>query len=141
MSTLQITDLRASVAGKQILHGVDLTVSSGEVHVVMGPNGAGKSSMLNCINGVYTPQEGSITFRGNQLISGVALNFLASGLTVLIAQALFGLKTGYEAAIKANGGKWPAPEQVAEAMRTMKFKAFGREITKPAGERGRRRRG
>jgi len=46
-----------------------------------------------------------------------------------MAQALFGLKVGYEAAIKANGGKWPAPEQVAEAMRTMKFKAFGREIT------------
>ena len=46
-----------------------------------------------------------------------------------MAQALYGLKTGYEAAIKAGGGKWPAPEQVAEAMRTMKFKAFGREIT------------
>lgn len=49
--------------------------------------------------------------------------------TYHMAQALIGLKTGYEAAIKSNGGKWPAPEQVAEAMRTMKFKAFGREIT------------
>jgi branched-chain amino acid transport system substrate-binding protein len=46
-----------------------------------------------------------------------------------MAQALVGLKTGYEAAMKDNGGKWPAPEQVAEAMRKMKFKAFGREIT------------
>jgi branched-chain amino acid transport system substrate-binding protein len=46
-----------------------------------------------------------------------------------MAQALFGLKAGYEAAIKANGGKWPAPEQVAAAMRSMKFKAYGREIT------------
>jgi branched-chain amino acid transport system substrate-binding protein len=46
-----------------------------------------------------------------------------------MAQALFGLKTGYEAAIKANGGKWPSPEQVADAMRKMKFKAFGREIS------------
>jgi branched-chain amino acid transport system substrate-binding protein len=49
--------------------------------------------------------------------------------TYHMAQALVGLKTGYEAAIKANGGKWPAPEQVAEAMRSMKFKAFGREIS------------
>lgn len=49
--------------------------------------------------------------------------------TYHMAQALFGLKTGYEAAIKANGGKWPSPEQVADAMRKMKFKAFGREIT------------
>jgi branched-chain amino acid transport system substrate-binding protein len=49
--------------------------------------------------------------------------------TYHMAQALYGLKTGYESAMKANGGKWPSPEQVAEAMRTMKFKAFGREIT------------
>lgn len=49
--------------------------------------------------------------------------------TYHMAQALAGLKTGYEDAIKANGGKWPAPEQVAEAMRRMQFKAFGRTIT------------
>jgi branched-chain amino acid transport system ATP-binding protein len=35
-----------------------------EIRAIIGPNGAGKSSMLNCINGVYTPGEGSITFRG-----------------------------------------------------------------------------
>lgn len=46
-----------------------------------------------------------------------------------MAQALTGLKTGYENAIKANGGKWPSPEQVAEAMRKMEFKAYGRPIT------------
>jgi branched-chain amino acid transport system substrate-binding protein len=49
--------------------------------------------------------------------------------TYHMAQALVGLKTGYEAAMKANGGKWPTTEQVAESMRKMKFKAFGREIT------------
>lgn len=48
--------------------------------------------------------------------------------TYHMAQALVGLKTGYEAAIKANGGKWPSPEQVADAMRKIKFKAYGREI-------------
>lgn len=49
--------------------------------------------------------------------------------TYHMAQALVGLKAGYEAAIQANGGKWPGPEQVADAMRKLKFKAFGREIT------------
>ncbi len=49
--------------------------------------------------------------------------------TYHMAQALVGLKTGYEAAIKANAGKWPSTEQVAEAMRKMTFKAFGRDIT------------
>ena len=34
------------------------------MRAIIGPNGAGKSSMLNCINGVYTPQQGSITFKG-----------------------------------------------------------------------------
>lgn len=48
--------------------------------------------------------------------------------TYHMAQALVGLKTGYEAAIGANGGKWPSPEQVAEAMRKMTFKAYGRDI-------------
>ncbi len=48
--------------------------------------------------------------------------------TYHMAQALVGLKTGYEAAIKANGGKWPGPDQVAEAMRKMTFKAYGRDI-------------
>jgi branched-chain amino acid transport system substrate-binding protein len=49
--------------------------------------------------------------------------------TYHMAQALVGLKTGYEAAIKANGGKWPAPDQVAEAMRKSQFKAYGRTVT------------
>ena len=45
-----------------------------------------------------------------------------------MAQALIGLKTGYENAIKANSGKWPSTEQVADAMRTMEFKAYGRVV-------------
>jgi branched-chain amino acid transport system substrate-binding protein len=48
--------------------------------------------------------------------------------TYHMAQALVGLKTGYEAAIQAGGGKWPGPEQVAEAMRKSTFKAYGREV-------------
>ncbi len=48
--------------------------------------------------------------------------------TYHMAQALVGLKTGYESAMKANAGKWPSIEQVAEAMRKMEFKAYGRPI-------------
>jgi branched-chain amino acid transport system substrate-binding protein len=48
--------------------------------------------------------------------------------TYHMAQALTGLKTGYENAIKANGGKWPTVEQVAAAMREMEFKAFGGSV-------------
>jgi Fe-S cluster assembly ATP-binding protein len=51
MSELRIEGLRASVAGREILHGIDLRVSSGQVHVVMGPNGSGKSTLSHVLMG------------------------------------------------------------------------------------------
>ena len=50
-STLAITDLHASVAGREILRGVSVTVRSGEVHVLMGPNGSGKSTLSHVLMG------------------------------------------------------------------------------------------
>ncbi len=63
---LQIRDLHATVAGGEILRGIDLEIHAGEVHALMGPNGAGKSSMLNVINGFYHPQEGEVWFHGEK---------------------------------------------------------------------------
>jgi Fe-S cluster assembly ATP-binding protein len=51
MSELRIEGLRASVAGREILHGIDLRVPSGQVHVVMGPNGSGKSTLSHVLMG------------------------------------------------------------------------------------------
>ena len=53
--------------GVHALTNVSFNVLEHEVRAIIGPNGAGKSSMLNVINGVYVPQEGSITFRGERL--------------------------------------------------------------------------
>jgi Fe-S cluster assembly ATP-binding protein len=71
MSLLEIKGLHASVGGKEILRGIDLTINPGEIHAVMGPNGAGKSTLSAILTGnpAYTVTEGSITFRGKDLLA------------------------------------------------------------------------
>jgi Fe-S cluster assembly ATP-binding protein len=70
MSELIISGLRAGVAGREILKGVDLTVRSGEVHAVMGPNGSGKSTLSHVIMGRpgYEVLSGSVTLDGVELL-------------------------------------------------------------------------
>ncbi|MEI2654193.1 MAG: Fe-S cluster assembly ATPase SufC [Microthrixaceae bacterium] len=70
MSELVVTDLRAEVAGRPILTGVNLTVRSGEVHAIMGPNGSGKSTLSHVLMGRpgYTVTGGSVTLDGVDLI-------------------------------------------------------------------------
>lgn len=67
---LEICDLHVSIAGKEILKGVNLTVRDGEVHALMGQNGAGKSTLSNVIVGhpAYEVTQGSIVFNGHDLL-------------------------------------------------------------------------
>jgi Fe-S cluster assembly ATP-binding protein len=82
MSTLEIRDLTAEVAGTEILKGIDLTVSSGEVHAVMGPNGAGKSTLSGVLAGhpSYTVTGGSVTLDGVDLLGLPAWERARAGL-------------------------------------------------------------
>src|SRR5262245_28961435 len=64
---LELDAISLRFGGVQALTNVSFNVLEHEIRAIIGPNGAGKSSMLNVINGVYTPQEGSITFRGENL--------------------------------------------------------------------------
>jgi branched-chain amino acid transport system ATP-binding protein len=61
---LDVKNISLRFGGVKALTDISFNVREHEIRSIIGPNGAGKSSMLNCINGVYTPQEGSITFRG-----------------------------------------------------------------------------
>jgi Fe-S cluster assembly ATP-binding protein len=82
MSTLEIRGLRAEVAGKEILQGVDLTVPAGEVHAVMGPNGAGKSTLSGVLAGhpSYTVTGGTATLDGVDILALPAWERARAGL-------------------------------------------------------------
>ena len=71
MKLLEIKNLHASVAGKQILKGINLTINAGGVHAIMGPNGAGKSTLSAVIAGhpMYEISEGEILLNGKDLLS------------------------------------------------------------------------
>ncbi len=61
---LEINDISLSFGGVNALTEISFDVREREIRAIIGPNGAGKSSMLNCINGVYLPQKGTIAFKG-----------------------------------------------------------------------------
>src|SRR6478736_2627345 len=68
---LRIEGLKAEVAGREILHGIDLVIGAGQVHAVMGPNGSGKSTLSHVLMGKpgYTVTGGRVTLDGTDLLS------------------------------------------------------------------------
>ena len=93
---LELEDISLSFGGVKALTAISLDVREHEIRAIIGPNGAGKSSMLNVINGVYHPQQGTITFRGEvrrdmnthrAAVQGIARTFqniaLFKGMSVL----------------------------------------------------------
>jgi len=107
---LDINNISLSFGGVKALTDISFNVREHEIRAIIGPNGAGKSSMLNCINGVYTPQTGSITFRGKSFshmdshqvaVMGIARTFqnlaLFKGMSVID-----NIMTGRNLKIKSN---------------------------------------
>ncbi len=93
---LHVDDLHLSFHGIQAVAGVTFDLGSREILGIIGPNGAGKTSVLNCINGFYRPQRGTIRFRGSDIthlapharaVMGIARTFqniaLYPGMSVL----------------------------------------------------------
>lgn len=87
---LVITDLHVSVGEKEILKGLSLTVSSGEVHVVMGPNGSGKSTLAHALTGRpgYHVTSGSATLDGVELLQIAPWERVRAGLFLALQQPM-----------------------------------------------------
>jgi Fe-S cluster assembly ATP-binding protein len=70
MSLLEIKNLHASVAGREILKGIDLSIDAGEVHAIMGPNGSGKSTLAQVLSGrdLYQVTAGEVVYNGKDLL-------------------------------------------------------------------------
>ncbi len=68
---IQVKNLQASIAGKPILQGIDLTLRVGEIHALMGPNGSGKSTLANVLMGhpAYTVTGGSVLLDGEDFLA------------------------------------------------------------------------
>ena len=78
---LTVEGLRSRYGRIEVLHGIDLTVQSGEIVTVVGANGAGKTTLLKCLSGTQPVSGGTITFRGEPLTGVPAHRRPARGLT------------------------------------------------------------
>ena len=113
MELLKITNLHVRVDEREILHGLSLTVSEGEVHAIMGPNGSGKSTLSHVLAGKpgYEVTEGQVLFKGQDLLdmepneraaAGVFLAFQYPMEIPGVAMMTF-LRTALNAQRKARG--------------------------------------
>ncbi|CAB5079095.1 ABC transporter, ATP-binding protein [Olavius algarvensis associated proteobacterium Delta 3] len=64
---LELEDVHMYFGKVAALAGVSLKIRKGEIHSVIGPNGAGKTVMMNCINGLYKPQQGIVLYKGDRI--------------------------------------------------------------------------
>jgi Fe-S cluster assembly ATP-binding protein len=110
---LHISDLRASVSGKEILKGISLDIEAGEIHAIMGPNGSGKSTLAQVLAGHpgYEITGGSVTYKGQDLFemepeeraqAGVFLAFQYPVEIPGVSNAYF-LRSAYNEIRKARG--------------------------------------
>lgn len=64
---LSASNISKSFIGVRALNNIDITINAGEIHCLAGENGCGKSTLVKCISGVYTPDEGTIPDRRTDL--------------------------------------------------------------------------
>src|SRR5947208_1166420 len=146
MALLEVKGVRVSVAGTEILKGVDLTIREGEVHAIMGPNGSGKSTLAQVLAGhpAYTVTKGSASYEGKDLLAmtpedrareGVFLAFQYPVAIRGITNAYF-LRAAVNAIRKHRGEEQLGPVEFMDALEE-KLKVIGWDdsyLSRPVNE-------
>ena len=123
---LSISDLHASIGGKEILRGITLTVRPGEIHAVMGPNGSGKSTLAQVLAGhpAFEVTAGSVTYDGRNLLEMAAEERAQAGVFLAfqypveipgVSNAYF-LRSAYNEVRKAKGLEEADPMEFYDIM-------------------------
>jgi branched-chain amino acid transport system ATP-binding protein len=115
---LSVENLSMSFGGLQALRDISLSIHENEILGLIGPNGSGKTVLLNCINGIYTPQQGKINFKNHSLVGipphkaaalGIGRTFqhveLFNDMSV-IDNTLVGAHLWTKVSILSGGGYW-----------------------------------
>ncbi len=143
---LEIKDLHATVEGREVLKGIDLTVRPGEVHAIMGPNGSGKSTLAQVLAGhpAYTVTAGRVLYEGKDLLAmspeerardGVFLAFQYPVAIRGITNAYF-LRAAVNAIRKHRGQEELGPVEFMDALEE-KLQAIGWDdsyLSRPVNE-------
>ncbi len=104
---LELKGIEAGYGSLQILHGIDLQVTSGEIVAILGANGAGKTTTLRAISGLIGTRKGSLVFNGEDVTGTRSDRMVALGLVqVAEARELFGTLTVEE---NLSMGAWTTP--------------------------------
>ncbi len=80
---LSASNISKSFIGVRALNNIDITINAGEIHCLAGENGCGKSTLVKCISGVYTPDEGTIQIEGQTCGSMTPIEAMNHGIQVI----------------------------------------------------------
>jgi Fe-S cluster assembly ATP-binding protein len=129
---LEVRGLHASAGGREVLHGIDLTVRSGEVHVIMGPNGSGKSTLAHALMGRPGTEvtEGSIKMDGQELAGQPAWKRARAGLFLALQHPVevpgVSLHSLFDAALgRDNQGQGEQDPEALDGRMLVEAKAVG----------------
>lgn len=113
MSLLQVRDLVAGYGDTNILNGVSLDVSAGQIVTLIGPNGAGKSTVLKAITGLINRRGGSITLEGVEISASATEQIIAAGIGYVpqVANVFPSLTVAEHFAIAGSSGHGEARER------------------------------